>query len=166
MQELSSLIDVQDLASNILVSSKKRSHVESQSRGLAQYRWVASHSDRLSSLDGQSWHLWAVHPHRVEGSGWNYIGWMYLKSLLLKRQWSIIVRIEKSHQVVAFELSGALVMVVSQKGQNFSGANFIVGVAVNSLECCMRREVSNVAKTLSKALTSALTISNSNQELF
>ncbi len=68
--------------------------------------------------------------------------------------------------MVAFELSSALVMVVSQKGQNFSGANFIVGVAVNSLECSMRREVSDVAKTLSEALTGALTISNSNQELF
>jgi hypothetical protein len=84
----------------------------------------------------------------------------------LEGQASILVRVEKAYQAVAFTFSGGNVAVLSQVCDEFVRRNISRSISVNTLESSVRREISDQAKALSGALEAPLAVTYSNEERF
>jgi hypothetical protein len=80
--------------------------------------------------------------------------------LLLERKISVFVRIEETNQLVKLAFTGSVVVVFFEEIEQFETVDATASITIDSLECGMRSEVSNLAKSLSKVFEGSLAVAN------
>lgn len=84
---------------------------------------------------------------------------------ILEGKSAILVAVEELDKAIALALTGAKVAVILQIVEQLVRIDEAVGITVDTLESRVGSKVANVAETLTSSLESALTLTNSDEQV-